>query len=346
MSDSEIDASLRPLSDDSAESGQSGGCGDGNAACCANFYEQDIVQELMGGSFHPGGEGLSRRLVESLGLPEGARVLDVACGVGTTTRMMATDFGLNATGLDFSKINVQKAAAASHEKPIKKPTEADVPTEGNAQDSSADSSQDCCDPGTGCCGSPGLASLDSSATIASSANQDRDSATPSGGSAQFLHGSADAIPMDDAALQGLTCECAVSTFADQPLVAAEFFRVLKSGGVFGMTDMVLNGILPDDFSEKAAPWTCVAKAMTVEGYQRLFTDAGFEVVATEDHSHTLLELAKDMKRKLVMAGMGKALGALPSLGMSFSEMRSMLAQSTELVNSGTIEYGLLVFRKP
>lgn len=55
-----------------------------------------------------------------------------------------------------------------------------------------------------------------------------------------------------------------------------------------------------------------------------------------------------MKRKLVMAGMGKAIGALPSMseamGMSLAEMRQLLATSTELVRAGTIQYGLLLFR--
>ena len=69
---------------------------------------------------------------------------------------------------------------------------------------------------------------------------------------------------------------------------------------------------------------------------------------TKIKSHTLLELATDMKRKLVMAGMGKAMGALPSLdalGMSMAEMRGMLSDSTSLVKAGTVQYGLLLFRK-
>ena len=74
-----------------------------NAACCAQFYEQDWVQDLLGESFHPGGPDLSARLVHSLNLPEGARVLDVACGIGTTTLMMARQFGIDPVGIDFSQ---------------------------------------------------------------------------------------------------------------------------------------------------------------------------------------------------------------------------------------------------
>ncbi len=293
------------------------------AMCCAQFYEQDIVQELMGGSYHPGGEDLSRTLVQRLQLQRNQNVLDVACGVGTTTRMMAAEFGLNATGLDFGEVNIKKARAF----PV---------TSGN---DAAETSSDCCGPGE-TCGDPndGLVSL--ATTVAGDAGSD------TAGPVRFVQGSADALPFDDQSFGGVTCECAVSTFAQQEQVAAEFFRVLKPGGVFGMTDMVLNGDLPAEFAEKVAPWTCMAKAMPVVGYQRLMESAGFELLVSEDHSQSLLELAKDMKRKLVMAGLGKALGGLPDIGMSFSAMRSMLAQATALVNGGKVQYGLLVFRKP
>ena len=115
-----------------------------------------------------------------------------------------------------------------------------------------------------------------------------------------------------------------------------------------MTDMVVNGDLPADYYESVAPWTCMAKALTAKGYQQLFTQHGFEVVEFQDVSHTLIELATDMKRKLVMAGMGKAMGALPSMsesmGMSLPEMRKLLSASTQLVRQGTIQYGVLIFR--
>ena len=301
---------------------------DDTAMCCAKFYEQDIVQELMGGSYHPGGENLSATLVRNLSLKPASQILDVACGVGTTTRIMAMDFGLNATGLDFGEVNVQKAIALTEE------------SIANAAKGSATESEPCCAPGETC------EPADNGLTQLSGSSNGKSAEPVDPGTTKFIQGSADALPFDENSFDGLTCECAVSTFAEQSKVAEEFFRVLKPGGVFGMTDMVLEGQLPDEFAEKVAPWTCMAKALTNSGYQQLFESAGFESVAVEDHSHTLLELATDMKRKLVMAGMGKALGALPSLGMNLSEMRSMLAEATRLVKAGSVQYGLLVFKKP
>ena len=315
----------KPMSDSNSD-GDTNQNADATAMCCSNFYEQDIVQELMGGSYHPGGADLSKLLVSKLGLSPTANVLDVACGVGTTTRMMASKFGLNATGLDFGEVNVQKARALSQE--------ADEAEE--AVDKTANSlpmaAEPCCAPGDPCCSPP--------------SDESAEQVQP--GKVDFIQGSADDLPSADNSFDGVTCECAVSTFADQQKVAQEFFRVLKPGGIFGMTDMVLNGELPSAFAEKVAPWTCMAKALTTDGYRELFESVGFEFVTYEDQSHTLLELATDMKRKLVMAGMGKAMGALPSLdalGMSMAEMRGMLSDSTSLVKAGTVQYGLLLFRK-
>ena len=279
-----------------AESELNNSSTDTTAACCANFYEQDIIQELLGGSYHPGGENLSGTLARSLGLTPGQTVLDVACGVGTTSRLMSKQLGLCATGLDFSKINVGKAEQLSADE---------------AHPESTGESTPLFPPGE----------------------------------LKFVEGSADDLPFDDAQFDGVVCECAVSTFADQSKAAKEFFRVLKPGGVFGMTDMVLNGELPKDYAEQVAPWTCMAKALNAAGYSQLFSEAGFQLIDDQDHSHTLLEMATDIKRKLVMAGVGKALGAIGSLGMSLSEMRSMLSQSSDLVRSETIQYRLLLFRK-
>lgn len=311
---------------------------DATATCCANFYEQDLVQELMGGSYHPGGENLSHTLVEKLELPAGSSILDVACGVGTTSRMMAAEFGLEVTGLDFSAINVSKATAlfakcaAGDE--AQSPPDSSGLTSMVLNNAASQTDEPCCGPGESCC-PPTEPAQGTTDQVQS-------------GDANFVQGSAVDLPFDDRSFDGLTCECAVSTFANQPKVAREFFRVLKPGGVFGMTDMVVNGDLPADFSEKVAPWTCMAKALTADGYRELFAKEGFEFVQFKDFSHTLLELATDMKRKLVMAGMGKAIGALPSMseamGMSLAEMRQLLATSTELVRAGTIQYGLLLFR--
>jgi len=86
--------------------------------CCAAFYGSDLARALLGESFHPGGVTLTSRLGELLGLGPESRVLDVACGRGTSAFHLAARFGCSVLGVDLSEENVRLAAeeSASREK--------------------------------------------------------------------------------------------------------------------------------------------------------------------------------------------------------------------------------------
>lgn len=253
-------------------------------ACCARFYEQDWVQTVLGDSFHPGGIELSDRLIRSLHLPPGARVLDVACGIGTTTRLMAREFRLDAVGLDFSTTNLAKARD--------------------------------------------LTSGDASA------------------SATFVSGPAERLPFPDGSFDAVVCECAVSTFPDQPRVLAEFARVLTPGGAVGISDMILEGSVPPDIAARIAPWTCLAGAHSAIGCQSLFLAAGLRVVGYADESAALRELVVNLKRKLLTAGLAHSLGASSGLdGLDVSSLGGLLKRASELVANGTVQYTRMTFAK-
>ena len=85
-------------------------------SCCAAVYQSDFARLLLGDSFHPGGQRLTTRLGEQLGLGPGIRVLDVASGKGESALFVARQFGCQVVGVDFGAQNVgeanSKAAAA------------------------------------------------------------------------------------------------------------------------------------------------------------------------------------------------------------------------------------------
>jgi ubiquinone/menaquinone biosynthesis C-methylase UbiE len=78
-------------------------------SCCANLYESDFVRMLLGESFHPGGQRLTARLGELLGLRAGVRVLDVASGRGESAIFLAKTFGCEVVGVDLGPQNVNQA---------------------------------------------------------------------------------------------------------------------------------------------------------------------------------------------------------------------------------------------
>jgi hypothetical protein len=82
-------------------------------SCCATAYSSDLVAMLLGEAYHPGGLALTRRLADQLALRPGQAVLDVASGRGTTTRLLATEYGVQVTGVDLSPANVAAATTAA-----------------------------------------------------------------------------------------------------------------------------------------------------------------------------------------------------------------------------------------
>jgi arsenite methyltransferase len=77
--------------------------------CCATLYESDLTRFLIGDSFHPGGLQLTGQLGRTLGLGPASRVLDVACGKGTTAVFLAKEFGCEVFGIDYGEQNVMAA---------------------------------------------------------------------------------------------------------------------------------------------------------------------------------------------------------------------------------------------
>jgi arsenite methyltransferase len=84
--------------------------------CCAAVYDSEAAKLLLGESFHPGGTQLTERLGEILGLTPHSRVLDVAAGKGTSAFFLATRFGCEVVGVDYSRRNVEEAEAAASAK--------------------------------------------------------------------------------------------------------------------------------------------------------------------------------------------------------------------------------------
>jgi len=78
--------------------------------CCANLYEHQWTQLLLGESFHPGGLQLTERVGELLNLKPGDCVLDIASGQGTSAIFLAQKFGCEVVGVDYG---VQAVAGAT-----------------------------------------------------------------------------------------------------------------------------------------------------------------------------------------------------------------------------------------
>ncbi len=78
-------------------------------ACCAGLYGHPLVELIAGQSLHPGGLATTRRLLGEARLPPGAHLLDAGCGLGTSARLAALEFGLTVDACDVSAAALRRA---------------------------------------------------------------------------------------------------------------------------------------------------------------------------------------------------------------------------------------------
>jgi ubiquinone/menaquinone biosynthesis C-methylase UbiE len=96
------------------------------------------------------------------------------------------------------------------------------------------------------------------------------------GNAEFLQGEIEAIPLPDASVDVIISNCVINLSADKERTLREAFRVLKPGGRFAVSDVVVRGELPQAVRGNMALWVgCVAGALEEAEYVRLLTESGF-----------------------------------------------------------------------
>src|SRR5438876_7070003 len=99
---------------------------------------------------------------------------------------------------------------------------------------------------------------------------------------EFLKGEIENIPLPDASVDVIISNCVINLSADKRRVLHEAFRVLKPGGRFAVSDVVVRGEIPDAVRRSMELWVgCVAGALEEQDYKSLLTDAGLVDVWVE-----------------------------------------------------------------
>ncbi len=99
---------------------------------------------------------------------------------------------------------------------------------------------------------------------------------------EFLKGDIEAIPLPDASVDVIISNCVVNLAADKHKVISEAFRVLKPGGRFAVSDVVVRGEVPVSVRSSMELWVgCVAGALTEQEFHSLLWETGFEEIGIE-----------------------------------------------------------------
>jgi len=93
---------------------------------------------------------------------------------------------------------------------------------------------------------------------------------------KFLKGHIEEIPLPDHSVDVIISNCVINLSADKGRVLREAFRVLKPGGRIAVSDVVVEGELPDGVRKDMEAYVgCVAGALEVGAYTETLRAAGF-----------------------------------------------------------------------
>jgi len=99
---------------------------------------------------------------------------------------------------------------------------------------------------------------------------------------EFLKGTIENIPLPDNSVDVIISNCVINLSGDKDRVMREAFRVLKPGGRFAISDVVVRGEVPAEIRKSMELWVgCIAGALEEYEYRDKLFRAGFEAIDIE-----------------------------------------------------------------
>lgn len=118
---------------------------------------------------------------------------------------------------------------------------------------------------------------------------------------EFLKGEMENIPLPDNSVDVVISNCVINLSADKDRVLREAFRVLKPGGRFAVSDVVVRGAVPEEVRKSMLLWVgCIAGALEESEYIVKLARACFEAVSIEP---TRVYNVEDARHFLTKAGL-------------------------------------------
>src|SRR5215469_3679097 len=99
---------------------------------------------------------------------------------------------------------------------------------------------------------------------------------------EFLKGAIENVPLPENSVDVIISNCVINLSGDKDRVLAEAFRVLKPGGRFAVSDVVVRGKVPAEIRKSMELWVgCIAGALEENEYREKLASAGFESIEVE-----------------------------------------------------------------
>ncbi len=116
---------------------------------------------------------------------------------------------------------------------------------------------------------------------------------------EFMLGDIEALPLPDNSIDAAISNCVINLVPDKEKVFRELYRVLRPGGWFMVSDLVLLKALPERVRTSVEAYVgCVAGAILKDEYLAIIRGAGFEDVRVVDESHGAVQVEDQQGHQL------------------------------------------------
>lgn len=158
---------------------------------------------------------------------------------------------------------------------------------------------------------------------------------------RFEIGDAEQLPMNDAAVDAVICECAFCTFPDKPRAASELARVLKPGRRVGISDITRLPGRPGELSDLMAWIACLADARSTATYADWLAGAGLTGAVVENHDEALTDMIRAIAMRLFATEVLGAVGKIDLAGIDLAAARRLTNEAKAAVAERRLGYAIV-----
>ena len=160
----------------------------------------------------------------------------------------------------------------------------------------------------------------------------------------FKLGDAEKLDFEDESFDFAIAECSFCLFPDKKKASDEMYRVLKTDGKLGMSDVVVNGELPEKMKSILYKFICIEDAKSEKEYENILKNSGFNNFNFEDKKNEVLNLLEGIRKKIFIFEIAKGLKKV-NLEIDLGNVKENIKGIKDCVDKNLISYSLMVAEK-
>lgn len=160
----------------------------------------------------------------------------------------------------------------------------------------------------------------------------------------FKLGDAEKLDFEDESFDFAIAECSFCLFPDKNKASDEMYRVLKTDGKLGMSDVVVRGELPENMKNILYKFICIEDAKSEKEYENILKNSGFNNFNFEDKKNEVLNLLEGIRKKIFIFEIAKGLKKV-NLEIDLGNVKENIKGIKDCVDKNLISYSLMVAEK-